>query len=51
MKYNMSCWFFGQFYHSACKKELKKKGFSRQMIAEGAEFCDFRYSRPKVTEG
>lgn len=32
MKYNMSCWFFGQFYHSACKKELKKKGFSGQMI-------------------
>lgn len=83
MKYSMSAWLFGQFYHTACKAMLKQKGFPNQTIkniaaeykrivlnakdignsklfsaymmgmtlkrtqtiAEGADFCDFRYSK------
>lgn len=32
MKYNMNCRLYGFFYHSACKKELKKKGFTNKNI-------------------
>ena len=32
MKYSMSAWLYGQFYHTACKAMLKQKGFPNQTI-------------------
>lgn len=37
MKYSMNCWIYGQFYHSTCKKELKKKGYSKQVVGNVME--------------